>query len=394
MQTSNYRSMKRLACVVMLWLALSTPAWAQPPDNAALLYYQAFLLYEKPDATMSQALDDFRRGDTAASDAITQFLEKNGPVVDLVVRAADIDKCDWGYDYSQGVELTMPNFARIRPIAFLLAADAKWQATQGNYQAALDRCLTMRKIAVHTCDKTLISYLVGVAIDALAYGATENVLALMPADTDALSGFKSRMIQAGEGFPSVASCLAQEAQVCTATMTKDAVPALLKAARQAGADPSADPLFQRLSEGDEAFFQRNRDYWLNAMARISKLLASERSYAEMSVALDDLTQELNEQMKDNPDATLAAMSMSPDSVKRIYLLTVRKNTHLNALLTAIDLYLAKARTGRLPDALPAGSPPDLFSGQPFAYTKTAQGFTLRSQNPESKHSQYEFRISP
>ncbi|MBN1361671.1 MAG: hypothetical protein JW993_13830 [Sedimentisphaerales bacterium] len=391
MQTSASRKSCIVACATLVVLASGVITLAQPPDNAALLYYQAFLLYEKPDATMTKTFDDFRGGEIASNDTIDKFMEKNRPIVDLVARAANITKCDWGYDYSRGVELTMPNFSHFRQIGFLLAAEARWQALGGNYQTALDHCVTMRKMAVHVCDKTLISYLVGVAVDALAYGTSEKVLAVLPSDADALTRFKEQFIQAGKGFPSVAAALTQEAQVCTATMTKDAVPALLKSAREAGADPSEDPLFQRLSQGDEAFFQRNRDYWLSAMARISKLLASKRPYTEMSAALDELAKELNEQMKDNPDATLASMSLSPDSMKRIYLLTVRKDTHLNVLLTAIDLYIAKAKTGRLPDALPADSPPDLFSGKPFTYTMTAEGFMLRSQNPDSKRSQFEFK---
>ncbi len=393
MQTRNNHKSRMAICIVAVLLGLSVRTPAQQPDNAALLYYQAFLLYEKPDATLANMRDDYRQGKIASNEAITHYIEKNRRVVDLVVKAADIAKCDWGYDYSEGVELTMPNLAHFRQIAFLLATEARWQADQGNYQTALGRCVTLHKMAAQVCDKTLISYIVGVAIDALGNGASENVLPLVPADADALSRFRNHLIKAGERFPSLASNLAQEAEVCSATMYRDKVQAVLKAVQEAGQDAATGALIERLKQGDEAFFKRNRDYWLNSMAKLRRILEPQLPYAETCARLDNLAQELNEDMKDNPDATLAALSMSPASVEKIYLLTVRKQTQFNALIAAIDLYIAKARTGQLPDSLSADSPPDLFTGKPFAYTKTAQGFILRSEDPKRKASEYEFRIS-
>jgi hypothetical protein len=35
----------------------------------------------------------------------------------------------------------------------------------------------------------------------------------------------------------------------------------------------------------------------------------------------------------------------------------------------------------------------LFSGKPFTYTKTAQGFVLHSENPENKWKDFEFKIA-
>ncbi len=388
MRPWNNRQKQVLVCIASLLLASSTTALAQSPDNAALLYYQAFLLYEKPDATIAKMRDDYREGDIALNDALAQYLEKNRQIVDLVAKATDIVKCDWGYDYSQGVELSMPNLAHFRQIAFLLATEAKWQADQGNYQTALDRCMTMRKMAAQVCDRTLISYIVGIAVDALADRAIENVLPFVPADVDELSGFRSHLIEAGQRFPSLASNLTQEAQVCSATMYKDKVQAILKA----GQDGATGAMIERLKQGDEAFFKRNRDYWFNTMAKLRDVLERKLPYTEMSARLDTLAQQLNEDMKDNPDATLTAMSLSPDGIKRIYLLTVRKQTQSNALIAAIDVYIAKARTGQLPDSLSPDSPPDLFTGKPFAYSKTAQGFILRSQDPTGKANEFEFAI--
>ncbi|UCD51561.1 MAG: hypothetical protein JSW27_02800 [Phycisphaerales bacterium] len=388
MWISSKRKSHGLACITLVLLASSVVAQAQPPDNAALLYYQAFLLYEKPDEATDKVLNQFRHGEMAANEVITRHIEQNRRAIDTVVRAANIDKCDWGYDYSLGVELTMPNLAQVRKLAFLLTTDARWLAGQGDYQTALDRCVTLRKMALHVCDKTLISYLVAIAVDALANGTTEDVLGSAPPNAETLRQFKSDLAQTAGRFPSSATCLAQEAEVCAATMTRDDMQAQIQMAREM-ADAK---VIERLQQGDEAFFQRNREYYFSMIEKLTVALEADLPYARMCATLDDL----NEQMRDNPDATLACLALSPASVKRIYQLAIRRQTHFNAVMTAIDLYLAVAQQGQLPATLPANSPPDLFSGKPFAYTRTGAGFTLRCQAqeiPEKDPHEYVFKVS-
>lgn len=61
----------------------------------------------------------------------------------------------------------------------------------------------------------------------------------------------------------------------------------------------------------------------------------------------------------------------------------------------VEVYLVKAETGQLPEALPAYAPKDPSRGQQFAYEITAQGFVLRCQakDPrEDKVWEYEFQV--
>ena len=67
---------------------------------------------------------------------------------------------------------------------------------------------------------------------------------------------------------------------------------------------------------------------------------------------------------------------------KIYSIDIKRQTDTNALLAAIDIYIIKAKTGKLPDALPAGLPKDLFSDKDFLYEKTADGFILRCQGKD------------
>jgi hypothetical protein len=95
----------------------------------------------------------------------------------------------------------------------------------------------------------------------------------------------------------------------------------------------------------------------------------------------------------NPDATMAALINSPYPV--VYNKVTESNNLTNALMVAVDIYIDNARSGRLPEQLPAGLPKDLFSGKDFKYEKTNGGFILRCQGKDlerDKFNEYEFKV--
>ena len=74
-------------------------------------------------------------------------------------------------------------------------------------------------------------------------------------------------------------------------------------------------------------------------------------------------------------------------------LATRIRTHDNAIRTAVEIYMIKAKTGKLPEALPAGLPGDLFSGKDFEYQITDEGFILRCQGTDlSRDEVYEYEF--
>jgi hypothetical protein len=393
MKTGRIRKTTVMIGMVAL-LAAAWPARAGAGDNAALLYYQAFLLYEKPDAALEQMLDNFRAGKIDANEAIRTHLEKNRRVIEYIVKAASLPSCDWGYDYSQGIDLTLVNPQAVKRIAFLLSTDACWLAHQGDYRTALDRCLTAHRMALHTVDRTLVPYLVGIGVSGVTNRTIQRVLATVPDDIGTLTRFKDQMQQIREAFPPLADMLVQESQVCAATMRKDKVPVVIRVLEQDYEGFAASATKQRLLAGDEVFFERNRTYWFSTIAALAAVLKSGQPYPQVYAQLEELEKKRTGESKDNPDATFTGFSLG--AVSRIYLLATRLQTHFNAIQLAIDLYTIRARTGKLPDTLPASAPPDLFSGQPFEYEKAPDHFTLRcraKEEPEkAEANSYEFKI--
>lgn len=371
-------------------LASNPATQAQQPDNAATLYRQALRLYERPDSNTNRAVTQFRNGEIGTNNGIIRYIEQNRPVIDILVKAADITECDWGDDPATA------NATGLRQLSGLLAAEAGRLADQGDPKAAFDQCTTLHKMAIHACGETLVNYLVGLAIEGVANTATVQVLGLVRPDAETLTQLKSDLVQTNERFPSLSTNLKREVQATAAKMTRESTLATLRQAREAGVSIADDSVTTRLGQGDEAFYNRNREFYLSMMETVTSLLEANTPYAQTCESIDSLGERLGKQMRNNPDATLASLALSPTSVRRPYQLAVRRQTNVNALQAAIDVYIALAQTGRLPEALPATCPPDLFSGKPFIYTKTPDGFTLHCQSRESadrEPEEYEFKIS-
>jgi hypothetical protein len=119
-------------------------AYSYPPDNAAVLYYKAAVLYEVDDE-MADMLADLQKGEIEPNDKIREFVKKNHLIIDTVLDASEVKNCDWGMDFSQGLEMDMPPLASMRNLARLIIADAKILAEDGDYEAALSRCVSLYK---------------------------------------------------------------------------------------------------------------------------------------------------------------------------------------------------------------------------------------------------------
>jgi hypothetical protein len=162
----------------------------------------------------------------------------------------------------------------------------------------------------------------------------------------------------------------------------------------AGAGDSGDTekrAAERLAEADEAFFDKNREYFLNHMNRLDELLSSSLSYAELHEKLKQLSEKPEKDATKNHDATLTA-ALVP-GLSRVYTIDIKNRNYFGAIAAALDIYIMKAKTGRLPNSLPARLPKDLFSGKDFEYEKTEAGFVLRCRGKDlDKDEIYEYKF--
>ena len=133
-----------------------SPAYALPPDpdNAALLYYQGFLSLPQLSQEERDHIGDVARGDITPDDKVRELIAKSNGAIHFVEAAVKVPNCKWGVQFSQGFDALMPQMAQIRHMTFVLIADARIHAADGDYRGALERCLVTETFACHIGDDT------------------------------------------------------------------------------------------------------------------------------------------------------------------------------------------------------------------------------------------------
>ena len=388
MKTIKSRKITKTVFVVLVLLVSALSAFAYPPDNAAVLYYQACMLYEV-ESEMNGMLNDLRSGRIEPNEEIKEFLKMNRRVIDFVLDASEIRHCDWGVDYSQGCEALMPPFHKFRRLSYLTFADARVLAQQGDYKTALSRCISLYKMARHVNERLIISYLVAVGINDATNDCIVDILSEMPQDMETLTWLKSQLEQIDSQPFSVKPALRGERESTVISMSPEKIGVVVRSGFYNMA--FKEKILKRILAADEQFFDRNRKYWNNYMDSVE--VAFDLPYPEAYSKLKDLAEKPSKEFSKNPDATLT-ISFAPGWHK-IYLQSRGLGTLSNATKTAIEIYIIKAKTGKLPDALPAGLPGDLFSGKSFKYEKNADGFILNCQGKDLSRDEtykYEFKV--
>ena len=391
MSKSKNNKLTKAICITLM-LAISGPSvFALPPDpdNAALLYYQAFLLYEQPDDSTRDLLKDLSQGNMEPNEKIIEYVEGCHTSLELAMVASEIPMCNWGVRFSEGFAANMPFLAQARSLYFLIIADARILVDQGAHKEALSRCLAAKRIGQHMGDNMLISVLVAISIDKGANNCIRDILGSMPADVETLQWLKTQLATVPTRALSVNHALKLEREVALRTMRVENIDMLVEALTGAGIEVSDE----MLEAVDEMSLAKCREHYSNHMSEMQNILSATTTYAKKYRELEKLDGRVKTEVEDNTDAALTAF-LVPATAKA-YNLSVMAQALNNATRTAVEVYIIKARTGKLPDVLPDDSPKDPFSGQDFEYQVTKDGFVLRCQAEDldkNEIHQYEFKV--
>lgn len=363
------------------------------PDNAALLYYQAFLLRPEPDDATRLRINDIL-GDGLPDSSIRAYLGLCRETIHTTEVASLVPRCTWGILHLDPSSTSQtPLLAELRQLGLLLATDARTLAVDGRYEAALARCLTLRRMARHTGDETIFLLLTSWAFDGLAQRATQYVLGLMPPDANTLQGFRGQLATAG-AEPSIEKAMQSDLELGMAFLRNNSE--LLDQVRQQIAKDAPDESARRmaLTLTDDEIVARVKEPYARFYHDLFRILGSDTPYEEKYVAIDTRTREFAAACRDDPACGYLSL-LSRTNAAQVYDLSVRNAAAYSALKTAIEIYLACAEGGRLPETLPTYTAKDPFSGQEFEYEITASGFVLRCRAKslfEDRVQQYEFTV--
>jgi hypothetical protein len=371
------------------------------PDNAALLYYQAFLLRPDLDMTISQKIDDVFGGDDVLGGVefdrqIRIYLGRCLPIIEMAEIASRIPQCTWGIRHGRG-----PGFDRlflspsVYHLSRILLVDAKILAADGHYRAALERCLTVRRFARHLGEDSKLNLLARNP-DVMALRTIQYVLDVMPPDADILTWFRGQLAVV-KGLPlSFAEMLRAESKSFFNLMRTNPVTlALLRSVLvEKAEDEQAKENARNLT--DEQFLSRAREPFPRFIDSIIRILDSEMTYEQKRAQMQRLIDKLKE--SDDIDPVVKCVILVPGMdamIERQYPFLVGHAAYINGIKTAVEVYLVVAKTGQLPEKLPDGLPKDPFTGRDFVYEITDEGFALRCQDEEflrRKNRFLEFKV--
>lgn len=381
-------------CVLFALAALNRPSLAYPPDpeNAALLYYQTFLTTPQDTEPGDGQLADYAKGKIELNKAVEDFISGCRGAIRLATTASQLRDCNWGLQYSKGFDMLLSHLSQVRRLAYVMIADARIQASKGNHELAFERCIAVLKMSRHVGDETLISFLVGVAMESVADKCIGDLLGQKRADSTLLGSLKKELAALAKKAPSPENSLDIERQVVVGQLKMEKVGDLM---RTMDPDKSEEDVLEEVRKlGGEEFLKKSRDYYSNYMKSIMSILRSRKPYTEIHQQLAELAKRLEKQQEKDPEVMFTS-TLAP-AISKVYGNMIRSRTQANALRAAVELYIVKVKTKKLPNKLPAGLPKDLFSGKDFEYKKIKAGFILRCRAKDidkDKTQEYEFNVA-
>ncbi|MFB0554498.1 MAG: hypothetical protein ACETWQ_14430 [Phycisphaerae bacterium] len=395
METVNDKKLTTTTYVTLMLLVLTSPALAYPPDpdNAALLYYQSYIAFEKADDTMQEMVADLAKGKIEPNEKIKKYIENCRGAIKLAVAAAEIPNCNWGLKYSDGFEMSLAYLPQTRKLAFIIGAEIRILAADGDYQKALNRCLTLHKMSRHMGDDTIISFLVAMSLSKMADNHIQYLLSNMPQDLQTLTWFKNQLAIIESRTLSSKATLKAEREIALEHTHIDRIKELIEIVTGEPLAPDSKEA-EQLRNVDQALIDKNRDYYINHMDSLQTILSTPMNYEKVYTELKKLNEQPHKDLAENNNAFLT--SIVAPAFDRIVSVETRDKTLNNAVRAAVEIYIQKTKTGQLPETLPEGLPKDLFSGKDFKYEKTTDGFVLSCRGKDLEKDEtykYEFKAN-
>lgn len=376
-----------LAIVMVSLLAPRARALPPDPDNAALLYYQGFLSLAELDDEARALIGDVAKGQVAPDDKVRQYIQQCQGGIGFAEAAAEVPACDWGFRFSEGFNALMPQLAQARSLAFVLVAEARVRAADGDSRGALERCLMTETLARHVGDDTLIFYLVSLAVRELGYKCMADVVGQACDDPTLLRWLRDELAKSPGPEVSALRPLKIEMEIATDLMRMDRVKELVETLTGSLEEGKMEEITAQANETILA--QARRRYSERARAAL-KTLSTPMPYEQAHAQLKQLEDGAD---MDDPAASLAN-AFAP-GMSGVLSSATRTAAHAHAIRAGIEVYLRRAESGTLPAALPAALPKDPFSGEDFEYERQDGGFVLRCRakdlNRDTVH-EYAFAV--
>jgi hypothetical protein len=323
-------------------------------------------------------------------------------MIEIVETASRMPQCHWGTWHEPGVIFNKIGWTNeIRSLTRIQLADAGTLAADGHYRAALKRCLTVRRFARHLGEDLSENpklYFHSLNADRDALKMVRHVLSIVPPDEDILNWFRGQLAFMHAQPASFTEMLQTDFETIFNGMLMN--PTRLAKLKNQLIEKAEDEQAKEDARNlkDEQILSRARKPFLRLLNSIFRVIDSEMTYEQKRNQIQRLVDKLKAEHGDDPVvAHVIGMSgigsiIEPPMCQ--YPFYVGHQAHINAVKIAVEVYLILAKTGQLPETIPAGLPKDPFTGNDFEYKITNDGFVLsyEPQNLDELRNQFRFKI--
>lgn len=378
-----------LASALILTATLS--AAERKPDNAALLYYQAFLTCPDCDDVPLQ----FRSLSKADVADLRKYTKKYQHVIKLLEAADKLPRCNMAIPWLQSEIADKVNDSLIEPIriaSMLIGANVRFLAADGDYKKALSQCFMKRRIAWRIAEYNsplAIHPLLVTSMNRASLLDVRAVLEVMPPNEKTLRWLKEQLAEAPRMSEVHIAKLEQFLQVWLRYDSPKAISELRQKLVANSVNETQKQKVMALTDND--LLSRIRKPFEEFHHAVIDTLNSNMSYEQKHARLESLEKEYADQAEDNPAIDLSLLIYSV-GIPSSYNMTVRDTRWCNAYEVAVEIYLMKATTGRLPQTIPDGVLKDPLTDKNFLYKITSDGFVLSSPSRFRNWSEFKFKV--
>lgn len=329
------------------------------------------------------------------NETIRKYIKKCQGTIKLAQAASELYECDWGFRYSEGLTNNIvPQLAEIRNLGTILDTDALLLAADGDFRAAFEHCLMIRRFARHVGNDTTLLFTTSNTLSGQAIRCIRVVLGCMKPDEGILMWLKNRLEDETDLPLSFTKTLKMEMEIALQKLRTDKK-ALMKVREEFTRELDNHSVGKKINDlTDEELISHVEKRYVDFLSSIFHVLDANKSYTQKYAEIRSLAGELDKKYE-NYWLTHNILMRWSGVVPGLYTHYMLHKAHFHALMAGIDIYLVRAKTGKLPEALPEGLRTDPFTGKDFLYEITKDGFRLTSPDkdiPKQRQYSYEFRI--
>ena len=363
-------------------------------DNAALFYYQALINCPKE----IPFTDDERRIISSDHEISKELRQKLRLHRMLILKPVDvgteIEYCDWGlatfgdgFEVIQGRPQRLASSVADRFLMFrgMAMVDARFLWRDGDYPGAFRRCLTLRKLARHLGQEVDLAGLAWVYGEGV-YCVLSGFLGSKSVDPQTLLWLREQLSAEVDTSEWPINAIRGREKRCFQSFTISLKKGRLRKYRNDSSPECTDvfrakqKIYNRLS--DKEFFELVQQRNKGIMDDIHAMLSNMRPpYEPIHQKLNEsFVIPISEEQEKRNDPLLITVVPFDEVITPIYQF-FELETKMNALRAAIEIYLLKSQTGKLPEAIPMNVPKSPYKEQAFKYEVTDDGFVL-SYSPD------------